>query len=252
MVGPLKLTDNAASEILRAMTSSRHPRSRPRAVRAEPVTQAKASASKTASSVTTSKPKAPAADDVLPDDMPEIGANLRRLRSEQGLSLDKLAHLAGVSRAMLGQIELGQSTPTIKTLWKISRALELPFSALISGSSSGGTTLLTASQTRRLTNQAGTFVSRALFPLGGPRRVEFYELHLAPHAEERAVAHPPGTVEHLALSKGKATIEVRGEHYSLSAGDVLTFEADVPHAYLNTSDHEALMYLVMTYAQAAG
>jgi len=230
------------------MTSSRRPRSRPRAERAEPVTQAKAGRSKAA----TSKAGAPAADQVLPDDMPEIGANLRRLRSEQGLSLDKLAHLAGVSRAMLGQIELGQSTPTIKTLWKISRALELPFSALISGSSSGGTTLLTASQTRRLTNQAGTFVSRALFPLGGPRRVEFYELHLAPHAEERAVAHPPGTVEQLALSKGKATIEVRGEHFSLNAGDVLTFEADVPHAYLNTSDHEALMYLVMTYAQAAG
>lgn len=184
--------------------------------------------------------------------MPEIGGNLRRLRSEQGLSLDKLAHLAGVSRAMLGQIELGQSTPTIKTLWKISRALELPFSALISGKSNSGTTLLTGSQTRRLSNQNGTFVSRALFPLGGPRRVEFYELWLAPHAEERAVAHPPGTVEHLALSRGSALIEVDGAHYALNAGDVLTFEADVPHAYRNTTDNEALLYLVMIYSQNAG
>lgn len=198
-----------------------------------------------------SRAKAPADEELLEDEMPEIGGNLRRLRSEQGLSLDKLAHLAGVSRAMLGQIELGQSTPTIKTLWKISRALGLPFSALISGSANSGTTLLTASQTRRLANQSGTFVSRALFPLGGPRRVEFYELWLAPHAEERAEPHPPGTVEHLTLSRGSAQIEVQGAHYALNEGDVLTFEADVPHTYRNTSAHDALMYLVMTYAQNA-
>lgn len=238
------------------MTSSRRSRPRQRSVTAEVATLSRTSS-------TTAKPKpkpktetrtqrkSQAIDEPVAEEMPEIGTNLRQLRADQGLSLDKLAHMAGVSRAMLGQIELGQSTPTIKTLWKISRALGLPFSALISGGSSGGTTLLTASQTRRLTNQAGTFVSRALFPLGGPRRVEFYELQLAPHAEERAVAHPPGTVEHLALCSGKAAVEVRGEHYTLNAGDVLTFEADVPHAYLNTTDEEALMYLVMVYAQAA-
>lgn len=50
------------------------------------------------------------------DGMPEVGVNLRWLRAERGLSLEKLAHAAGVSRAMLGQIELGHSTPTIKTL----------------------------------------------------------------------------------------------------------------------------------------
>src|SRR5690606_3195990 len=163
------------------MTAARRTQTRPRAASTEPA--------KTRRRVD-SRAKAPADEELLEDEMPEIGGNLRRLRSEQGLSLDKLAHLAGVSRAMLGQIELGQSTPTIKTLWKISRALGRPFWALTGGSANRGTTLLTASQTRRLANQSGTFVSRALFPLGGPRRVEFYELWLAPHAEERAEPHP--------------------------------------------------------------
>ena len=62
---------------------------------------------------------------------PVLGANLRRLRSRRSLSLEKLAKLSGVSRAMLGQIELGQSAPTVNVLWKISTALEVPFSALI-------------------------------------------------------------------------------------------------------------------------
>src|SRR5579862_6217666 len=62
---------------------------------------------------------------------PEVGPNLRRMRVHRGLSLERLAHASGVSRAMLCQIELGQSAPTINVLWKIARALNVPFSALI-------------------------------------------------------------------------------------------------------------------------
>ena len=46
-----------------------------------------------------------------------LGRNLRRLRTRQGLSLERLARLSGVSRAMLGQIELGRSAPTITAPW---------------------------------------------------------------------------------------------------------------------------------------
>ncbi len=181
------------------------------------------------------------------EEAPVVGESLRRLRNERGLSLEKLAQIAGVSRAMLGQIELGQSTPTIKTLWKISRALDVPFSALLSGKQSQGTMLLRAAQTKRLTNEKGTFVSRALFPLGGPRRVEFYELRLARGAEEQAVAHSVGTVETLAINRGQVEVRVRGQTFSLGEGDVLVFEADAPHVYRNLADAESLGYLVMTY-----
>ena len=49
-----------------------------------------------------------------------LGRNLRRLRTRQGLSLERLAKVSGVSRAMLGQIELGRSVPTIGLLWKVA------------------------------------------------------------------------------------------------------------------------------------
>src|SRR5882672_10095488 len=70
---------------------------------------------------------------------PIVGANLRRLRVKRGLSLERLAKQSGVSRAMLGQVELGQSTPTINVLWKISLALDVPFSALLGKASQGPT-----------------------------------------------------------------------------------------------------------------
>ena len=59
------------------------------------------------------------------------------MRVKRGLSLERLAKASGVSRAMLCQIELGQSAPTINILWKIARALDVPFSALISRADAG-------------------------------------------------------------------------------------------------------------------
>src|SRR5436309_12578198 len=95
---------------------------------------------------------------------PALGPNLRRLRSKRGLSLERLARRSGVSRAMLSQVELGQSAPTINLLWKIARALDVPFSSLIERNSNNGAVVLPARSGKLLANQDGTFTSRALFP----------------------------------------------------------------------------------------
>ena len=63
--------------------------------------------------------------------LPKVGQNLRRLRNGLGLSLDEASKLTGVSKAMLGQIERGESSPTISTLWKISSGLKVNFISLL-------------------------------------------------------------------------------------------------------------------------
>jgi transcriptional regulator with XRE-family HTH domain len=192
----------------------------------------------------------PAAEDL--DLTPTVGANLRRLRAKHGLSLDALARLSGVSRAMLGQIELQQSTPTINVLWKIARALNVPFSALIAQPSPARVRVLSAAQAKVLSSRDGKFTSRALFPFDEPRRVEFYELHLAARTVEEAEPHPPGTVENLVVTNGNLEIHVGQERHALSTGDAIQFQADVPHQYRNPADSEAVVYLVMTYAEQVG
>jgi transcriptional regulator with XRE-family HTH domain len=183
---------------------------------------------------------------------PVVGTNLRRLRGQRGLSLEKLSKLSGVSRAMLGQIELGQSAPTINVLWKIASALGVPFSGLISARSEGGLHVLRASQAKLLTSHDGSFSSRALFPFDSPRRVEFYQLTIRPGGLERAEAHNPGTTENLVVAQGQVEIEVSGRREPLDAGDAIVFEADVPHVYRNRGDRDAVMFLVMTYADTVG
>src|SRR5216110_696953 len=61
----------------------------------------------------------------------QVAANLRRLRREQGWSLEQLSTRAGVSRAMLSQVETGKTTPTIAVLWKIATGFGVPFAELL-------------------------------------------------------------------------------------------------------------------------
>ncbi len=181
-----------------------------------------------------------------------VGNNLRRLRTKRGHSLERLAKLSGVSRAMLGQIELGRSVPTIALLWKVARALEVPFSALTSDSQSRGTVVLRKAQAKILGSADGSFTSRALFPFAWERRVEFYRLTMAPYANEEAEAHAAGTVENLVVESGKVEIIAGNQTHRLEAGDAILFDADVPHTYRHLGQTEAVLYLVMTYVEAVG
>ena len=191
----------------------------------------------------------PAEGGEAPADLaPIVGANLRRLRIRRGLSLEKLAQRSGVSRAMLGQVELGQSAPTINVLWKIARALDVTFATLIQAREAGGTTVLKHAAAKVLTSHGGHFSSRALFPFDGPRRAEFYELRLAAGATESADAHAPGTVENLVVVERPG----HAETHRLDAGDAIVFEADCPHSYISVGGRDCLMYLVMTYAEEIG
>ena len=198
------------------------------------------------------KPPVSAVKDAGGDLTPIVGENLRRLRTQRGLSLEKLAQQSGVSRAMLGQIELGQSAPTINVLWKIASGLGVTFSALITAQQRAGTLVLRAQQARLLTSSDRKFTSRALFPVNEPRRVEFYELRLSPGGVEHAEAHAAGTIENLVVAAGAVEIEAAGHRHSLDEGDAIMFEADAPHVYRNRARGESVLYLVMTYADTVG
>ncbi len=131
-------------------------------------------------------------------------------------------------------------------------SLEVTFSALISSRTASGALVLRSSEAKILSSKDRSFTSRALFPFDEPRRVEFYELRLAPGGAEAADAHPPGTVENLVVTQGALEVDTGEERHRLDAGDSILFEADHPHVYRNPGKVETVMYLVMTYAEEVG
>lgn len=177
-----------------------------------------------------------------------VGANLRRFRTKRGFSLERLAAASGVSRTMLGQIEHGQSSPTINVVWKITRALGVPFAALVNAGSQASVRVIRASETKAVTSENGALTTRPLFPSRDDERgVELYELLLAAGRAEAAEAHAPGTLENLTIATGVVEVETTGTTHRLHAGDSILFDADVPHVYRNPGSVDAVMYLVMMY-----
>lgn len=198
-------------------------------------------------SATSSEAVAPTAPEPELDAL--VGANLNAERTARGLSLDDLAREAGVSRTLLGQIELGRTVPSIGVIWKIAQALGVPFSTLLASAAPRvGTTITQRATAKKLTSADGRFSSRALYPLGDAHAAEFYELWMAPHSREDAEPHRPGTRENLIVVSGKLELKVGNDSFHLEAGDAVNFSADQAHSYINRSAEECWMYLVMNYA----
>ncbi len=62
----------------------------------------------------------------------KIAENLKKLRAKKGLSLEKIARLADLSLNTIVKIENGvNQNPTIETLTKIAKALEVGVDDLI-------------------------------------------------------------------------------------------------------------------------
>ncbi len=177
-----------------------------------------------------------------------VGANVKALRTQRGLTLDLLAGLSGVGRQTLGQIEIGRTVPSVATLWRIARAFDVPFSALLARPNPRTTTILRASRAKRLVSADGRFSSRALFPASERGRVELYELWLAGYGREDAEAHAPGTRENLVVTAGRLVLDIGDETFELGKGDAIEFVADVAHSYVNATSDDCWMNLVMTYA----
>lgn len=59
------------------------------------------------------------------------GQVIRRLRKQRGLSQDVLSGLAGIGRTHLCMIENGEKNASVDTLWRLSRALDLPLSRVM-------------------------------------------------------------------------------------------------------------------------
>ena len=172
-----------------------------------------------------------------------VGDNLRRFRTRHGLSLERLAKASGVSRAMLGQIELGRSSPTINVLWKIAKALDVPLAAFVSQSSETDITILRAHRSKWLNSNNGRFATRTLSPSEAGSREELNEVRLLPQSIEEEEGHSSGCTEYVVVAKGVLEVRINSIWHRMEKGDSASFSADRSHAYRNPGSDETLFYV---------
>lgn len=175
-----------------------------------------------------------------------IGKRLRVLREARHLSLEQAAHLTGVSKPMLGQIERGQSNPTVSTLWKIANGLGVPFTAFIEEAHQE----IKKIQKRNLLpiiESDETFKVYPIFPMLPGQPFELFSVTLEPNCHYISKPHPKGVKEYIWISSGKATLVISNISYTIEAEEGLSFTADTQHEYHNDSNKQAELLMVIHY-----
>ncbi|KZE52444.1 DNA-binding protein [Brevibacillus parabrevis] len=178
-----------------------------------------------------------------------LARNVREQRESKKWSLEKLAELSGVSKTMIGQIERGESSPTITTIWKIANGLKISFTSLIQ-KPQPDTTVVRKENVQALGDtEAGRYRIYPAFPFEADRRFEMYTVEIEGGGSLNSGAHQEGTEEFLTVFSGELAVEIKGEAYTLRAGDSIGFKADRPHSYRNEGTELVRVSMVIYYPE---
>ncbi len=167
------------------------------------------------------------------DIMSHLAPRLKEARKTKGLSLDQVAKLSGVSRSMLSQIERGESSPTVATLWNLTRALQVDFAGLMDQSGTAESPIaevMRADRTPTIDSQGDGCRIRILSPPDQAGKHEVYDIAFKKGGALISDPHRPGCREHLTVLEGAVSAESDGATVDLGAGDTARYAADRPHA----------------------
>lgn len=169
-----------------------------------------------------------------------IGEKLKSERRERGWSLDKMAEVSQVSKAMLGQIERGESNPTVLTLWKIATGFKIPFSAFLPSQleeNEGGT----------LASEQEVIEATTIQPFDLALGYEILLITLQPGGRHASCAHEDGVIEDVMPINGDVIIEANGASHTVSPMASFRFNANREHSYFNPGPGIVNFYNVVHY-----
>jgi transcriptional regulator with XRE-family HTH domain len=161
-----------------------------------------------------------------------IGAEVRRLRKTLDLTLAELSAAAKISTGMLSKIENGAISPSLATLGALSRALNVPVSALFAeteehrGCSFVGAG--TGIRIERRGTKAGHIYDLLGHSLAGAISVEPYLITLSDDAAPYTSFRHAG-IEFIYMLSGRVRYRHADRTYVMGRGDALFFDAGARH-----------------------
>lgn len=162
-----------------------------------------------------------------------LGQRLRNLRHDRGLSLKQLSEEASISIALLSQVERNQLDPSLDTLRKLAKALNVPLFSLFHEEPTATAAVVPHDRRLSITTTPGAVTYTRISP--GFGRLEVLEGTLAPGAASSPVLWEHTSEECAVVMHGTLTVEFPDESYTLNAGDSVYFDSKRPHRYVNAS-----------------
>ena len=150
-----------------------------------------------------------------------IARNLNELRMERNLTLGQLSKISGISKAMLSDIEKGDSNPTINTIWKIANGLKVPYTKLMENVEKEATVVRKSEPTVQ-TGETEHYRIYCYFTNTPVRNFELFYVELDAHSSNATVGHSEKAQEYI-------TREFYGKH----CGDSDAYIYCVGHTHID-------------------
>jgi transcriptional regulator with XRE-family HTH domain len=182
---------------------------------------------------------------------PSVGRNIQRIRKRQQLTLGVLAERSGVSKAMLSQIESEKVNPTVATVWKIARGLEVELDELLKGAEVPVRKFLVARREEHTTLEGPDGAPRieVLSPLAMAEDLEIYLLEFQRGAVLRSSPHAPRTEEYLTVLEGRVRVRAGDKSSDLESGDFVIYNCDVEHTIENLADGPSRVHMIVRFVR---
>ena len=180
----------------------------------------------------------------MSDIQQQFAARLKTLRAQRHWSLDRAATETGVSKAMLGQIERGESSPTLTTLWRLAKGYGVGFSTLIEPIEQN----LELDKAARVTLRDSALAVKTLLPFDADLHTELLDVEIEPGGLRESDGHRSGVIECILVQAGELSVFSDDQWRRLRTGEAHRFRADQSHAYRDESQDEPARFLnVLVY-----
>lgn len=179
-----------------------------------------------------------------------LGDKLRQLRSERNISQRELAQLAGLSPNSISLIERDETSPSVATLQSLANALNIRMSYFFEEESPTSVLHIKSGVRPRIESEGVSI--EGMGKTLAYQELEPFVITLDPHAGsggERQVVHSGH--EFVYCLQGKIEYVIDGKIYLVETGDILIFEATLPHLWRNPFANEAKFILVLQTPNAS-
>lgn len=173
-----------------------------------------------------------------------IAMNLKRIRKSKNMSLDALAEKTGVSKSMLGQIERGESNPTVATVAKIVDGIRISFEELIYPKQEA-VIIIDNDKIPPLRSEEGAYQVRSIFPYDRRRNFEVYEMRIEPGESCECFLQREGCCEYILVVQGVLALETVNGTYEVAADHAIKLDAAKVHSYHNSGSRQLVLDIFM-------
>jgi transcriptional regulator with XRE-family HTH domain len=177
-----------------------------------------------------------------------LGLKLRKLRKEQSLTQLELAQQVGITNGQISTIERGVSSPSLATLNRIARALNVPMTEFFVDERQKDVELVRKGRGRKVADTSDNAFIEVL--LARSTQGAFNVLFLELESGELRLSPRPSVPEeyYMYVLRGKAEVEIEGDNYVLDPGDSIFVKAQKDQIIRNVGA-DALRMLLVTRSE---